>query len=238
MTPERFARITQVLDKRQPDLTVITDEVHKSRNLAAIVRNCDAVGIDNIHCVVPKTGYQIFMGTSASAEKWVELHHHPDVITPIKALKNQGFQIVSAHLSERAVDYRQIDYTKPTALLMGAEVEGVSDAAIAESDYEVVLPMLGMVESYNVSVACALILSEAQNQRERAGLYGHRRLSEDVYKKRFFNWAHPKLAEYCNENNLEYPECREEDGEVIALSQWYARARAEVEARKQRSGNP
>lgn len=231
MTPERFTRITHVLDKRQPDLTVITDEVHKSRNLAAIVRNCDAVGIDNIHCVVPKAGYQIFMGTSASAEKWVELHHYPDVLTPIKSLKNQGFQIVSAHLSNRAVDYREIDYTKPTALLMGAEVKGVSDVAAAESDYEVVLPMLGMVESYNVSVACALILAEAQHQREKAGLYDARRLPEELYKKRFFNWAHPKLAQYCDENALEYPECRE-DGEVKDLSEWYAQVREDIEARE------
>ena len=231
MTPERKDRITQVLDKRQPDLTVITDEVHKSRNLAAIVRNCDAVGIDNIHCVVPKSGYQIFMGTSASAEKWVELHHHADVQTPIKQLKAQGFQIVSAHLSERAVDYRSVDYTKPTALLMGAEVEGVSEAAIGESDVEVILPMLGMVESYNVSVACALILSEAQNQREKAGLYKERRLPEALYTKRFFNWAHPKLAAFCDENNLEYPPCRE-DGEVENLSQWYASARAGIAEKK------
>lgn len=231
MTPERFLRITNVLNKRQPDLTLVTDEVHKQRNLAAIIRNCDAVGIDKMHCVVPGTGFQTYSGTSASAEKWVDVSYYASVDEPISALRDQGFQVVSANLSERAVDYRQVDYTVPTALLMGAEVKGVSERAAVSSDFEVVLPMLGMVESYNVSVACALILSEVQNQREKAGFYDARRLSEERYRSLFFRWAHPVLAEFCDNNGLEYPPVRE-DGEVIGLSRWYAEANKKIAGKK------
>lgn len=221
MTPERFQRITNVLKKRQPDLTVITDEVHKNRNLAAIVRNCDAVGVDKVHCVVPEDGFQTYSGTSASSEKWVDLEHYSNVEEPLTTLKEMGYQVVAANLSDSAIDYRKVDYTKPTAVLMGAEVKGVSSAAKALVDQEIILPMYGMVESYNVSVACALILAEAQGQRERAGLYDEQRLSEARYNALFFRWAHPVLAEFCDEKGIEYPQVRE-DGEVVDLPQWYA----------------
>lgn len=224
MTPERFNRITSVLRRRQPDLTVITDEVHKQRNLAAIIRTSDAVGIDTMHCITPSEGYQLYSGTSASAEKWVQVQHHATASDAILPLKQKGFKVVAANLSASAKDYREVDYTQPTAILMGAEVKGVGEQAIQFVDEEIVLPMLGMVESYNVSVACALILAQAQDQRERAGYYQQVRLSSDVYKKRFFCWAHPALAEYCDKNGLEYPPTGD-DGEVIDLANWYRKVR-------------
>ncbi|SMF38965.1 tRNA (guanosine-2'-O-)-methyltransferase [Alteromonadaceae bacterium Bs31] len=224
MTPERYQKITQVLAMRQPDLTVVTDEVHKGRNISAIVRTCDAVGVDQVHCVTPIDGFQTYGGTSASAEKWVNLVHYPRVEEPLVKLKAQGFQLIAANLSAKAIDYRNVDYTRPTALVLGAEIKGVSAEACLHVDAEVVVPMVGMVESFNVSVACALILMEAQGQRERAGMYQQCRLSEAVYKKRFMHWAHPIIAEYCDKHGLEYPEVRE-DGEIIELSSWYKNSR-------------
>ncbi len=220
MTPERYNRITQVLNLRQPDLTVITDEVHKPPNIAAIVRSCDAVGVDHIHCVVPQKGYQVYGKAFMSADKWVEMIHHETVDKPITELQQQGYQVIAADFTPHTLDYREIDYTKPTAILMGAEINGVSPAASQAVNYHVKLPMVGMVESYNVSVACALLLNEAQRQREAASMYDKCRLSEEVYKARFFNWAHPVLAEFCDEKGIEYPEVRE-DGEVVNLTEWY-----------------
>lgn len=225
MTPERFNKITSVLEKRQPDLTIITDEIHKQRNIAAIIRNCDAVGIDTIHCVMPDTGYQLYSGTAASAQKWVNVRHYGSIIEPVEALAAKGFQFLCADLAEDAVDYREVDYTVPTAIVMGAEVKGVSDIANQFATHRIVLPMLGMVESYNVSVANALILNEAQRQREQAGLYNQNRLEGDVYNDRFFRWAHPKIAKYCEDNELDFPPLRE-DGEIVDPSQWYASVRA------------
>ncbi len=224
MTPERFNKIKFVLDRRQPDLTVITDQVHKQRNLAAIVRNCDAVGIDTIHSVIPKEGFQIYAGTAASANKWVNIKYYSNITEPIANLKENGFQVLSASLSEKSIDYRDIDYTKKTALVMGAEIKGISIEAAAETDHQIVLPMLGMVESYNVSVACALILSEAQHQRESAGFYNQPRLDKETYDKRFFNWAHPKVSEYCDAKGIEYPSVGD-DGEINDASKWYKSVR-------------
>lgn len=227
MTPERFKKICQVLNRRQFDMTVVTDEVHKSRNLAAIVRSCDAVGIDTIHCVMPRLGYQIYDGVSASAEKWVKVQHHAAAGGLLSDLRARGFQIVAAHLCKDAIDYREVDYTKPTALVLGAEGDGVSEDTQRHVEQNIAVPMLGMVESFNVSVACAIILMEARNQREAAGMYDTNRLPEELYKRRFFSWAHPNLAKFCDNNAIAYPEV-DTEGEVIDLPEWYARVRAKL----------
>lgn len=220
MTPERLSRIRSVLDQRQPDLTVITEEVQKGRNLSAIIRTCDAVGIPEVHSVVPREGFTSYNGTAASAHKWVDIHHYSTALEPITALTQQGYQIVAAHVDRNAKDFREIDYTKPTALLMGAEIWGVSEPAQELVTHTIHLPMVGMIESYNVSVACAGILLEAQRQRQEKGLYSAPRLNKDRYDALFFRWAHPKIAKFCHEKNIPYPPL-DEEGEIINPAAWY-----------------
>jgi tRNA (guanosine-2'-O-)-methyltransferase len=224
MTPERFHTICTVLRQRQPDLTVITDEVHKARNLSAIVRVCDAVGIQEFHCVEPVKGYRGFRGTALGSHKWVETNLHNDITRGIQQLKQRGFKIVAAHLSSTAVDFRAVDYTIPTALVMGTEKEGVSAQALELVDEQVVIPMMGMVESYNVSAACAIILNEAQHQRQQAGLYDRCRLPEERYKKLLFQWCQPVVTQFCDERGLEYPPL-DSSGEIINPAEWYRRVR-------------
>ncbi len=224
MTPERFATIQRVLNSRQTDFTVITDEVHKGRNLSAIVRTCDAVGIGEFHCVVPEAGFRPYRGTALGSHKWVETRLHDSIENGIAHLKAQGMKIVAANLSDRAVPYHDVDYTVPTAILMGTEKEGVSSKALELCDEEVIVPMCGMVESYNVSVACAIILVEAQRQRRLAGMYDECSLNRDDYERKLFQWCQPMLTEYCDERGLEYPEL-DAEGDLKNPSQWYASIR-------------
>ena len=190
MTPERLAKIRAVLDKRQPDLTVLLERVHKPHNFSAILRSCDAVGVLEAHAIPAKYGIPDLEGseglslkgktyneTSGSAAKWVGLRIHQDTDAAFAHLKSQGFQVLAAHFSERSVDYREADYTRPTCILLGTEKWGVSPEAAVLSDGHIVIPMLGMVQSLNVSVAAAVILFEAQRQRLQAGLFGQARLS-------------------------------------------------------------
>lgn len=221
MTPERYQRILETLSRRQPDLTVVADEVHKGRNLSAIVRTCDSVGIDTIHTVIPQKGYRGFRGTASGSHKWVEVKTHYNLVAPLEQLKGQGFQIVAADVGQQCVNYRAIDYTKPTALLLGSEKDGLSHTASELCDHKITIPMIGMVESLNVSVATAVILQEIYHQRNDANLYGTNQLSSDLQQRRFFQWAHPKVAEFCDEKGLAYPPVRESDGEIVNASQWY-----------------
>ena len=177
-----------VLSRRQPDLTVIAEHVHKPHNLSAVLRSCDAVGIGTVHAVKPTGGVPTYSATSASAEKWVEVLVHGDVSGAVAAVRRWGARVYAAHLSPAAVDYREVDYTVPCALLLGNEKDGVSPEAAALADEHVVIPMLGMVQSLNVSVAAAVILFEAQRQRLRAGFYDAPRLPQEELEAIAESW--------------------------------------------------
>ena len=214
VTPERREKLDRVLDRRQPDLTVLAENLHKPRNFSALVRTCDAVGIGRIHAVRGEALHQLHWHTSQGAEKWVEVDTYEDFETAAARVKGLGFRLVTAHLSDRAVDYRQIDYTQPTALVLGTELFGVSDAAVRHADDEIVIPMMGMSQSLNVSVACAVVLYEAQRQRMAAGNYDRRRLEDAEWQRLRFEWLHPRLAEYCRDHDLDYPPI-DSEGELL-----------------------
>lgn len=215
MTPERFAKIQRVLRSRQPTLTVLMDEVNKPHNFSAILRSCDAVGALRAHAVAPKSGaLPTYNATSGSAQKWVEVRQHQSAVSAIQELQAQGFQVLATHLSEKSVDYRQPDYTRPTCVLLGAEKWGVSEKAAKMADHNIVIPMFGMVQSLNVSVAAATILFEAQRQRLAAGMYGAPQLSEAELTRLAFEWAYPELSASYRERGLPYPPLSAE-GELI-----------------------
>ena len=224
MTPERIARLRKVLDQRQPDLTVVTDFVHKQRNLSAIVRICDAAGVMRIYPVLGEEDYHAFRGTAMGSHNWVEVHQRRSVAAALLPLADAGYQLVGAHPGPDSVDFREIDYTRPTALVLGAERRGLSDEgrALVQS---VAIPMAGMVASLNVSVAAGIILAEAQRQRQLAGQYDTRRIEAADYDRLFFEWGHPQVAEFCRERGLRYPALNEE-GEIDRPADWYTRVRA------------
>ena len=215
MTPERRERLDGVLHRRQPDLTVLAENLHKPRNLSAVVRTCDAVGITDIHVVPGETNVRKHWHTSQGAEKWVGLQVHESTREACEHLRSEGFSILAAHLSDHAVDYRDVDYTRPTALLIGTEAFGVSDEGLRWVDREIVIPMMGMSQSLNVSVATAIVLYEAVAQRRAAGMYDHSRMAPGRHATLRFEWLHPTVARYCRERGLPYP-ALDEDGELLS----------------------
>lgn len=223
MTPERYAKILRVLSLRQPTLSVLMDEVNKPHNLSAILRTCDAVGAMTAHAVPPQSlslgsfRSRMFEASSGSAHKWVEVKEHPSALEAIAALQAQGVQVLATHLSQRSVDYREPDYTRPTCVLLGAEKFGVSDAAARAADANIIIPMMGMVQSLNVSVAAATILFEAQRQRLEAGMYATPQLSEEDLTRLAFRWAYPDLAEKYDEQGTEYPPL-DEQGQIKTVN--------------------
>lgn len=214
MRPERFHRLRDVLARRQPDLTVLMDRVHKPHNVSAILRNCDATGVLDVHVVPLEGGLELHHDTSAGTKKWVGVRRHPDLASAARNLKDTGFHLVAAHPGPDAVDFRAFDFTVPTAVIMGAELDGVSDEALEVADTHIVIPMLGMVHSLNVSVATALILYEAMRQREAAGMYEESRLDPDTFRRRLFEWAYPSIAHRRREAGRPYP-ALDGDGTIL-----------------------
>jgi tRNA (guanosine-2'-O-)-methyltransferase len=205
MTPERYSKIKDVLKKRQMDLTVIMDNIHKPHNFNAIVRTCDAVGIQDVQYIPVTKGYRQLNYYAKGSQKWVEAHRYLDFSTVANEFKGNGFQLLAAHFSDKAVDYREIDYTVPTAIVMGTELAGISDKTAEIVDQHIVVPMQGMVASLNVSVASAVILFEAQKQRLAAGMYQQRSMADERYYKLLFEWSYPRIARMLRAKGESYP---------------------------------
>ncbi len=213
MFAERRARLDEVLARRQPDLTVFAENLHKPRNFSAMVRSCDAVGINEIHAYQEESDLRTHWNTSQGAEKWMRVRTHESASDACRYLKTRSFQLLAAHLSDTALDYREVDYTQPVALVLGTELFGVSDSTLSLVDHQITIPMMGVTQSLNVSVACAIVLYEAQRQRTLAGMYDSPRLDDKTLARQRFEWLHPVLAEYCQRHELEYPEL-DEEGEL------------------------
>lgn len=207
LLPRRFERLRTVLDQRMADLTVVLEHVDKPHNLSAILRSCDAAGVLEAHAISLKGRLPTFNDTALGSQKWVSLCRHDDSNTALAALKQRGFRLVGTHLGVEAIDYRDCDFTGPTAFVLGAEKWGLSDTAASLVDQAVFIPMRGMVQSLNVSVAAATLLFEALRQRRAAGLLPSRGegLPAELYRQRLFEWAYPEVAAWCRTQGRDYP---------------------------------
>jgi tRNA (guanosine-2'-O-)-methyltransferase len=190
ITPERAEKLISVLARRQPSLTVVFENVHDPHNVSAVIRSCDAVGVLEAHAVYhgraafPKLGAK----SSASARKWVDVHQHTDVATCFNALRARGFRIYTTHMSSDAVSLYDLDLTSPVALVFGNEHEGVSDEARGLADGNFIIPQVGVVQSLNISVACAVSLYEAFRQRNLSGMYDERQFSDGQFERMQQDW--------------------------------------------------
>ena len=206
MSERRFGRILSTLAHRQTNLTVVMENVHKTRNFAALSRTCDAVGVGEIHAIAPaETSVRVGHKTAGGTKRWVRVRRHTNVSSAYQTLRDAGFAILVADVAQGATDFRAIDYTQATAIVFGSELDGLSHAAVSTADERVGIPMFGMVESLNVSVAAGIILYEAARQREAAGLYDVRQLDDDEYYSTAFEWLHPQVARYCQRHSKSYP---------------------------------
>ena len=207
MTPERYAKIRHVLATRQSDLTILHEDLHKTLNLAAIARTCETVGVETIHAVANYRGNPL---AGRGANRWVTRIRHASVEAAVITLKGQGFRILATHLAHKAKDYREIDYTQPTAIMLGNEEDGLSERALAQADANIVIPLAGVVHALNVSVAAAVILFEAKRQREAAGMYVPSITDQDAFQKRLFEASYPRVAACLRKRGESYPPLDEE----------------------------
>lgn len=227
MNFQRYQRICQMLAARQPDLSVCMEQVHKPHNISAIVRSADAVGIHQLHAVWPAERVCTRMAQAAGSNNWVSVKTHKTIADAVACVKQQGMQVLATHVDASAVDFRELDYTSPSCVLLGQEKRGISEQALLLADHHVVIPMVGMVQSLNVSVACALILYEAQRQRQRAGMYLRENsvLPEDEQQRLLFEGGFPVLAKVAQRKGLACPQI-DQQGQIIADRQWWAEMQA------------
>jgi tRNA (guanosine-2'-O-)-methyltransferase len=185
----RTAKIHTVLVQRQPDLTIVIENIHDPHNVSAMFRSADAVGIHEVQLIYTTQKFpRIGSKSSSSANKWISKRKHTSPSECFTYLKEKGFQILATRLDERAQQLYDFDLTLPTAFVFGNEHEGVTDEIASLADATVYIPMMGMIQSLNVSVACAVTIYEALRQRKMAGMYGNPRFEKEVLTKLQEEW--------------------------------------------------
>ncbi|MDR3716542.1 MAG: RNA methyltransferase [Puia sp.] len=191
MTPEREDRIIQVLEKRQDAITVVLENVFDPHNISAVMRTCDAVGVQEIYVLNTRIAPHKRWGakSSSSADKWLTIHQYTDAKTCFTDLRNKYDRIITTHLSSDAVSLHEVDFTGRIALVFGNEHSGVSEEIRILADGNFIIPQVGIIRSLNISVACAVTLYEAFRQKTIAGHYKRRQLPDDAYNELLSGWS-------------------------------------------------
>ena len=217
--PRRFERIKNVLNCRMKNLTVLVEAVNKPHNLSAILRTCDAAGVFEANFISEKDKVKTFNSTAQGSQKWVKLNNHETTISAVSELKKKGFKLYGTTLNERSTDYRNFNYSENTCFVLGAEKWGLSDQLISKVDESIFIPMSGMVQSLNVSVAASILLFEAIRQRKSKSLLPLKGegLSAEEYEKTLFEWSYPELASIYRKSGNKYPKINQygEINEVV-----------------------
>ena len=192
MTPQRDVRLTSVLNKRQPDITVVLENVFDPHNISAVMRTCDAVGIQDIYILNHKIPPHRKWGekSSSSAAKWLTIHQFTDPQACFEALRKNYNKIYTTHLSTDAVGLHELNLTQSVALVFGNEHSGVSDEIIAMADGNFIIPQVGTIKSLNISVACAVTLYEAFRQKSIAGHYDQPKLKGEQLDTLRKDWGY------------------------------------------------
>ncbi|MFN4179632.1 MAG: TrmH family RNA methyltransferase [Armatimonadota bacterium] len=196
VSEERMQKMHEIARRRQPSLRVVLEDLENPRNISAICRTCDAVGVQFVH-VVHRGVRPIVLDkrTSAGSHKWLTVIQHPTIEDCLNELKGLGFRIYCTHVDPTAKEFTEVDYTGKVAIVLGNEGHGVSETARKLADERIVIPQVGFANSLNVAAATAIILYEAFKQRRKAGLYDVPEFSENEIEELVQTWLQREEAE-------------------------------------------
>ncbi|HMR85287.1 MAG TPA: RNA methyltransferase [Niabella sp.] len=173
MTEERSTRLKTVIAKRQPGLAVVLENVFDPHNVSAVMRTCDAVGVQDVYILNTKIPRHKKWGarSSSGAAKWLSVHQFDNIGACFGVLRKKYEQIFTTYLSDAALPLYEMGLTRKIALIFGNEHSGVSDDIRELADGNFIIPQAGVIQSLNISVACAVALYEAYRQKSVAGHY-------------------------------------------------------------------
>ena len=191
MTPQRKEKLVSVLDKRQDNITIVLENVFDPHNISAVMRTCDAVGVQEVYILNTKIPRHKKWGpkSSSSAAKWLSVHQYENAEECFSSLRKRYSSILTTHLTNDALSLHQLDLTRSIALVFGNEHSGVSDEIRVLADGNFMIPQVGIIQSLNISVACAVTLYEAYRQKSLAGHYNRQRLDDLRYNELLKEWS-------------------------------------------------
>lgn len=189
-TEKRLSKIKNVAKQRQHSLKVVLENIHDPHNVSAIYRTCDSVGVSKVSLLYYIEDFpKISRVSSSSANKWVQSERFKSIKECFENLRNDGYKIYASQLNDKAKNLYELDLTEKVAIVMGNEHRGISDEVAEQADEVFYIPMRGMIQSLNVSVATAVTLYEAQRQRAEAGMYETSDLKDEDLENLIDNWC-------------------------------------------------
>ena len=188
LTESRKQRFAEVLGQRTKWVTAVTEDLFDPHNISAVLRSCDGFGIQGAHIIEVNNPYRVSPGVAKGAAKWLDIERHTDTTHALRNLKSRGYAIccTTPHTDDTTPEELPLD--RPVALVFGSEGPGITEAARAEADHFVRIPMYGFTESFNISVAAALTL-QTVTRRVRASSDIDWRVPESEYARILGDWA-------------------------------------------------
>lgn len=168
LTDDRRERIETVLRGRTYGVSTVVEGLANTGNVSAVMRTAEGLGFQAFHVIAGEARPKTSRRTTQGAHKWLDVRHWESAGDCCEHLRARGIQVVAAHIAEDAVAPSEVDFTRPSAVVFGNELEGLSDELIAAADVSCMLPTPGFVQSYNISVAAAMVLYAAWTQRTAA----------------------------------------------------------------------
>ncbi|MEG0498374.1 MAG: RNA methyltransferase [Alistipes sp.] len=187
MTPERVAVLERTVAMRSRYMTILTENTFHPQNASALVRHCEAFGVQDMHTVETLCKFQPYTDIVRGTDQWIDIHHHATTSEAIAALRTEGYRIVATTSHRASCAPETFDVTRGRfALVFGTEHAGISDEIIDTADDFLCIPMCGMVESLNVSASAAIVIYML-SERMRHSVEGWQ-LSDDEQTEILYRW--------------------------------------------------
>jgi len=190
LSPERLDRLKSVLKQRLSCVTLVLDNLLDSHNMAAVVRTVESLGCQDLHVIEEDYPFDLSSRVTKYTHKWVSIHRYPDAPSCMDQLRSDGFRVYAAMVDNQSMPITEIEITahQPIAFVLGNEHSGVRPETLALTDGGFYVPMYGFSESFNVSVASALVLSHAVTRRRQFLPCAHGTLPADRAAKLYDIW--------------------------------------------------
>ena len=191
LTARRRERFAQVLSKRTRRLTLVLEDVFQPHNISAVLRSCDAFGIQDVHVVESRNEYEPVSEVALGSEQWLSVQRYETTSTCLHQLRSRGYHIVATSPGPDSKPLEEVEFKHPLALWFGTEKNGLTDEVIKSADELVSIPMYGFVESFNVSVAAALCLQSLTSRLRGSDVDW--RLADDAQSPLLLDWCRQSI---------------------------------------------
>jgi len=191
VTENRIAIFKKVLSQRTRFFTAVLEDLYQMHNISAVVRSADIFGWQDLHIVQKKYDPKLSHAIAKGAEKWLDIHRYKQTQVAIDHLKHNGYRIVATTPHTNDVNLPDFDFSQPAAFFFGVEKDGLSEQVMDQADVFLKIPMYGFTESFNISVAAAIIMHSVSKSLRASDI--NWQLSKQEQERIYLQWLEKSI---------------------------------------------